>query len=119
MPFQPGQSGNPAGLKKGTRHKINREPAAHAPPVVALPAPSIVGPTPLQVLCRAMNDEALPWRERLRAAADAAPYVHAKQPQAVHVSTEARIEAVTVEIEAGPWLPATPTNPAPVEATRA
>ena len=38
MPFRPGQSGNPAGMKKGTRHKTTISVAA----IVNEAAPDIV-----------------------------------------------------------------------------
>ncbi len=76
--------------------------------------------TPLEQLYRIGENSRVPWSVRRAAWADAAQYVHAKQPQAVHVTSEVRIEAVVVHVETGPWnggggAPVLPQGPGGVE----
>ena len=61
------------------------------------------GESPLEFMLRLMRDRNREWSLRLDAAEKAAPYIHAKQPQAVHVTSEVRIVAVVTRIEAGPY----------------
>ena len=60
--------------------------------------------TPLERLYDVMGNPKIAWQHRIRAMIAAAEYVHAKQPQAVHVSSEVRIAAVHTFIQPGPWL---------------
>lgn len=72
MPFQPGQSGNPAGKPKGAQAKatIARESAIKAS-----------GLTPLDYMLSRLRDETATDEDRKWAAQNAAPYVHPKLAQ--------------------------------------
>lgn len=58
--------------------------------------------TPLELLYKVMENSKIDWNTRVRAMGLAAEYVHAKQPQAVHITAEVRLEAVIVEVETVP-----------------
>lgn len=67
----------------------------------------ISGETPLEFLLRIMRNKhrikGLTWRDRLYAARTAAEYMHAKQPQAIHVTAAVKVESVSMVVQAGPW----------------
>ena len=82
-------------------------PATHE--IARLPVP---GESPLQFLLRVMRDKRRDWPDRIRCAVVAAEYVHAKQPQAIHVTQNVRIASVTAIMTPGPWMPEPPRLPA-------
>lgn len=92
---------------------IEKQPAAD--PLV--PAPTINAirrrKTPLERLYEAMANPKIPWASRIRAMGLAAEYVHAKQPQAIHLTQETRLEAVVVHVHHGPWNAAVPSPALP------
>lgn len=87
--------------------KIEPHPIPPAPLVSSTVAPDMQAitrrKTPLEWLYDMMKNSRVPWPARVAAAKAAAEYVHAKQPQAVHVTSEVRIGAVVVHVEAGTW----------------
>ncbi len=66
------------------------------------------GPSPLAVLSSIAHNKKLEPSLRERAASSAAPYIHPKQPQAIHVTEQVKLERVTVVVIGGPraMLPA-------------
>lgn len=76
--------------------------APHMPVAVGI---NIVGETPLQFLIRVYRSERVKLHLRLKAAAIAAEYIHAKQPQAIHVTQTKTCDAIVVHCERGPWCP--------------
>lgn len=69
MPFQKGQSGNPAGKPKGANSKVTRKKEVEI---------AASGLTPLEFMLTMLRDPAAAHEDRKWAAQNAAPYSHAK-----------------------------------------
>lgn len=98
---------------------------AEIPPTTEDEMPAIVASvervakrkTPLERLYEAMANPKIPWAARIRAMGLAAEYVHAKQPQAIHITQETRLEAVVIHVAVGPWNAPTVLEAANVDPT--
>jgi Family of unknown function (DUF5681) len=69
MPYQKGQSGNPAGKPKGANSKVTRQKEAQI---------AASGLTPLEFMLNMLRDPEAAHEDRKWAAQNAAPYAHAK-----------------------------------------
>lgn len=86
-----------AGKPKGLRNKINRAAEIKA----ALAEVPGGAESPLAFLTRVYTDSHRDWELRVKAAAHAAPFIHPRMPQAIHVVGEVKIDKVEVEIVGG------------------
>ncbi len=117
MPFKPGQSGNPKGRERGlTRAEALRRKAEKVTPPrgKSKSAQDWKGMSPLAILSEIAHNKKLTESLRAKAASDAAPYIHSRQPQAIHVTESVRLEKITVVVLGGPRA-MTPATPEPKE----
>ncbi len=102
--WRPGSGRKP---KQGVPAAIDAA-VASGKPMEAVPVGSVTSrKSPLERLYDVMANPRVEWATRVRAMGLAAEYVHAKQPQAIHVTQDVRLAAVVVHTMPGPWEPKT------------